>query len=125
MRFAAMLLSGAAALTWRALAVAQTQNTPAPSEAAPQNQAPEKPATPAEADSRAQGLGDIVVTAQRRAENSQRAAVAIDVIPVGPADRAGARAHHPAVEHRQPGLHPRRRQLHADPQQRSGDGVQL
>ncbi len=88
MRIAALLLMSAAAATWPALAAAQTRDTPAPSEAAPQNQAPEKPATPAEADSQAQGLGDIIVTAQRRAESSQRAAVAISVI--GGADLVNA-----------------------------------
>ena len=73
-------VTSAVALCAPAVSWAQTQQTPAPSEAAPQNQAPDRPATPAEADSQAQGLGDIVVTAQRREESSQRAAVAIDVI---------------------------------------------
>ena len=88
MRTTALLLSSAIALCAPGFAAAQTQHTPAPPEAAPQNQAPERPATSAEADSQAQGLGDIVVTAQRREESSQRAAVAIDVI--GGADLVNA-----------------------------------
>ena len=84
----ALLISSAIALCTSAGAGAQTQNTPAPSESAPQNGASVDPANPAPADSQAQGLGDIVVTAQRREENSQRAAVAIDV--VGGADLVNA-----------------------------------
>ncbi len=76
---AMLLVSGAAA--------AQTVSSAAPTDAAP-------PATPTAPEVRpgasedaatgqaspSEGLGDIVVTAQRRAENLQRAAVAVDVV---------------------------------------------
>ena len=82
MRKTALLVSSAIALTWSAAAFAQTEQSDGPSEAAtaevtdPQNDE--------------QGLTDIVVTAQRREENSQRAAVAIDVVSGADLIAAGA-----------------------------------
>lgn len=71
MRVAPFLLSSAMVLAWPATAHAQTQQSDGPSEAATA-----EVAEPQEAS----GLGDIVVTAQRREENLQRAAVAVDVV---------------------------------------------
>ena len=67
MRFAALLVTSAITLCHAANASAQTEQTQGPSEAVTQ-------------ENDADGLRDIVVTAQRREENSQRAAVAIDVV---------------------------------------------
>ena len=72
MRLAPLLVSSAIALTLPAAASAQTQQSDGPSSAAT--------AQIADPQKDAQGLQDIVVTAQRREESSQRAAVAIDVV---------------------------------------------
>lgn len=72
MRISALLVSSAIALVWPATAFAQTEQSDGPSQAAT--------AEVADPQTAAQGLGDIIVTAQRREESSQRAAVAIDVV---------------------------------------------
>ena len=91
MRVAALLASSAVALVHPATAFAQDQRTPqtqsgGASENGPAQAAPVSGTTPpttqpaVDATPPAGQLGDIVVTAQRREENSQRAAVAIDVV---------------------------------------------
>ena len=84
-----------------------------------------------------QGLQDIVVTAQRREESLQRAGIAIDVVSgdelVSQGLTSSARprqartvAERPVGRRRQHDLLPaRRRQLHRQRLQRSGDRVQL
>jgi iron complex outermembrane receptor protein len=82
-----LLLAGASAIAFTANATAQDKVAPSPSTAPNQTVAP--PSNPADAPAQPQGdaagspqsgLGDIVVTAQRRSENAQRAAVAIAVV---------------------------------------------
>ena len=72
MRIAALLVSSAIVLSWSIAAAAQTEQSDGPSSATT-----EEVADPQSGDA---GLGEIIVTAQRREESSQRAAVAIDVV---------------------------------------------
>ena len=84
MRTAALLLSSAMVLCASTTALAQTQPSAAPTNpAAPATQETQPGASEQAADSQtapSEGLGDIIVTAQRRTENLQRAAVAVDVV---------------------------------------------
>ena len=81
-----LLTSSGIALALPAVASAQSTTSPAATAPAPSE-------TAASADSSAaqptQGLGEIIVTAQRRAESSQRAAVAVDVVQGADLVKAG------------------------------------
>lgn len=68
---------------------ALAQSTTAPAATAPATSQDAASANNASPATPAQGLGDIIVTAQRRAENSQRAAVAIGVVQGADLVRAG------------------------------------
>lgn len=70
MRIAVLLVSSAIVLTYPAAANAQTEQSPGASQ----------DSTAENTDPQNSGLSDIIVTAQRREESSQRAAVAIDVV---------------------------------------------
>ena len=87
------LMAAASAMSFAvAAASAQAQEAPAPVRPAPQTDptaqatpltqesAPSADAASANATPGQEGLGDIIVTAQRRAENLQRAAVAVSVV---------------------------------------------
>ena len=76
--FAAALLAGAAMVA----TAAQAQETPPPGEA--------PPAAPPQ-DAGSTGIADIVVTAQRRSENLQRAALAVSVVGADGLVQAGVR----------------------------------
>ena len=87
MRLAPLLATSAMALIWPVTAHAQTVQADGPSSAATAETTDPRAVQTAPAQAgdapvaqEGQGLGDIVVTAQRREESSQRAAVAIDVV---------------------------------------------
>lgn len=69
------LLTGFAGVSWSALAVAQEAATPPAAE---------------QADSDGAGIGDIIVTAERRAQNVQRVPIAISTLSQGQLDAQGA-----------------------------------
>ena len=84
MRLAPLLVSSAIALALPATAYAQTVQSDGPSSAATAEatdpQTTQGQTAQGQTAQDGPGLGDIVVTAQRREESSQRAAVAIDVV---------------------------------------------